>query len=210
MSNNASTIEKLAEVSKVEASLRYSFPESYRKYLVSENPIEHFVGTNYVRFYTAENLLSENCDDWREFFPNTLRIGDTGALENFVINYDFSPPRFGMLPHIGDKTDFIYLGMDWSQLIERLENDTIWDNLVRLRINGSVKAVPPGITVATAIMNTGVNCFRDSVSGSARGPLCGMGICFECRVTINGIPNQRSCTMLAENGMELTTSETPE
>ncbi|HQZ97868.1 MAG TPA: (2Fe-2S)-binding protein [Pyrinomonadaceae bacterium] len=78
-----------------------------------------------------------------------------------------------------------------------------------ITINKTLISVEPGTTVAVAILNAGVDHFRTSVSGSERGPLCGMGICFECRVTINGITNLRSCTLLAENGMEVTTSEPP-
>lgn len=78
-----------------------------------------------------------------------------------------------------------------------------------ININKTLISVEPGTTVAAAILNAGVDHFRTSVTGSERGPLCGMGICFECRVTINGISNQRSCTLLAENGMEVTTSEPP-
>ncbi len=46
-------------------------------------------------------------------------------------------------------------------------------------------AVPPGATVAVAIVLAGAAC-RKSVSGETRGPLCGMGICFECRAVIRG------------------------
>jgi sarcosine oxidase subunit alpha len=45
------------------------------------------------------------------------------------------------------------------------------------------------------------------VLGESRGPLCGMGICMECRVTINGQPHCRSCQTLCEEGMEVRTDE---
>jgi len=48
---------------------------------------------------------------------------------------------------------------------------------------------------------------RKSVSGELRGPLCGMGICFECRVTIDGIRHQRSCQLLCVPGICVTTDE---
>ena len=50
-------------------------------------------------------------------------------------------------------------------------------------------------TLAAAMMNDGVTAFRTSVRGAARGPLCGMGICFECRVSASGAPHERSCLM---------------
>lgn len=194
-------------VSEVENLVGFTFPESYVNYLFTQNGMDGFVGTNYVRFYSAQNLTDENYEEWKEFFPNTLRIGDTGALENFVINYDFTPPRFGMLPHIGDKGDFIDLGGKWSQLIRRLEEDSIFERKIRLTIDGLKATVDAGTTVAVAILSSGINKFRSSVSGEARGPLCGMGICFECRVTINGEMHQTSCTRLVEDGMEILTGE---
>lgn len=79
--------------------------------------------------------------------------------------------------------------------------------LVTLRVNGQFIAVPAGTTVAAAIMRAGVTTFRRSVTGQARGPLCGMGICFECRATINGQAHTRTCQLVAQNGMEVRTSD---
>jgi len=75
---------------------------------------------------------------------------------------------------------------------------------VTLSVNGSPVAVPAGATVAVAMAIAGQAC-RTSVSGEPRGPLCGMGICFECRVSINGTPHCRSCQILCEPGMEVRT-----
>ncbi len=47
--------------------------------------------------------------------------------------------------------------------------------------------------------------FRTSVSGQPRSPVCGMGICFECRVTIDDQPHQRACSRLCYPGMEIQT-----
>jgi predicted molibdopterin-dependent oxidoreductase YjgC len=79
--------------------------------------------------------------------------------------------------------------------------------LIKLTINNNQIEVEDGTTVAAAILLSGVAVFRPSVSGESRGPLCGMGICFECRVTIDGIAHQRSCTILAADGMEDVTDE---
>ena len=59
---------------------------------------------------------------------------------------------------------------------------------VSLSINGQMLRVPAGSTVAAAVLLSGVTTFRRSVTGEARAPLCGMGICYECRVTVNGKP----------------------
>lgn len=75
-----------------------------------------------------------------------------------------------------------------------------------VKVNGIPVLVPSGATVTTAILIAGKPC-RTSVSGEPRGPICGMGICFECRVSINGNPHCRSCQTLCEQGMEVTTDE---
>jgi len=76
---------------------------------------------------------------------------------------------------------------------------------VTLTVNGATVSVPPGATVAAAVTIAAQAC-RISVTGEPRGPLCGMGICFECRVAINGIPHCRSCQILCQPGMEVMTN----
>lgn len=73
-------------------------------------------------------------------------------------------------------------------------------------VNGASMMVPDGITVAAAVTMAGEKAFRHSVSGEPRGPLCGMGICFECRVTINGNPHARSCQIPIQSGMDIRTT----
>ena len=76
---------------------------------------------------------------------------------------------------------------------------------VRVKVNGASVEAPAGATVAAAILMLGETAFRRSVRGEPRGPLCGMGICFECRVTVDGVPYARSCQMLCAAGMEIET-----
>ena len=80
-------------------------------------------------------------------------------------------------------------------------------DVVQLKVNGVAIRVPRGSTVAAAVLLGGRSGFRRSVSGELRGPLCGMGICFECRVAIDGQPHVRSCQLLCREGMEVTLSE---
>jgi sarcosine oxidase subunit alpha len=76
---------------------------------------------------------------------------------------------------------------------------------VAVRVDGRPVEVPEGTTVAVALFRGGVTAFRRSVSGTPRGPVCGMGICFECCVTIDGAPHVRSCLMPCRAGMEIST-----
>jgi hypothetical protein len=73
-----------------------------------------------------------------------------------------------------------------------------------LKVDGASVTVPAGTTVAAAIAIAGAPA-RVSVTGQPRGPLCGMGICFECRATIEGVPHQRSCQVLCSDGMDVRT-----
>ncbi|WP_306847913.1 (2Fe-2S)-binding protein [Luteibacter jiangsuensis] len=75
---------------------------------------------------------------------------------------------------------------------------------VRLTINGLRVHVPAGISVATAIALVG-QPFRHSVTGEPRAPLCGMGVCFECRVRIDGVAQQRACQRVVNPGMRVET-----
>ena len=76
-----------------------------------------------------------------------------------------------------------------------------------LRINGRKVTVPEGTVLAAAVVIAGEIRFRRSVLGEPRSPLCGMGVCMECRVTINGQSHSRSCQTVCEPGMEVTTDE---
>jgi aerobic-type carbon monoxide dehydrogenase small subunit (CoxS/CutS family) len=77
---------------------------------------------------------------------------------------------------------------------------------VTLDVNGSPIQVPAGTTVAAAILMAGQTIFRGSVSGEGRGPLCGMGICFECRVTIDDLEHCLSCQTVCRDGMRVGTT----
>jgi len=75
---------------------------------------------------------------------------------------------------------------------------------VRLRVDAYVVEVPAGASVAAAVAQVNLR-FRQSSSGQPRAPLCGMGVCFECRVHIDGIEQQRACLVDARNGMQVRT-----
>ncbi len=76
--------------------------------------------------------------------------------------------------------------------------ENIW-----VRVNGKVVEVPEGSTVAVAVFIAGV-ASRTSVHGELRSALCGMGVCFECRVTADGTPQRPGCQLLCKPGMEIT------
>ncbi len=76
-----------------------------------------------------------------------------------------------------------------------------------ITVNGAQLRVSPGTSVAAAVALAGVDTFRRSATGAPRGPLCGMGICFECRVELDGQPGVRSCMTTCRDGMKVRTAD---
>lgn len=59
-------------------------------------------------------------------------------------------------------------------------------------------------TVASALLAAGEVVFRlTPVSGTARGPYCMMGACFECLVEIDGMPNRQACMIAVTEGIDV-------
>lgn len=77
-------------------------------------------------------------------------------------------------------------------------------NRLALSVDGMRVEVADGATVAVAIAQTDKH-FRRSPGGEARAPLCGMGVCFECRVSIDAVEQLRACMVLARAGMRVET-----
>ncbi len=75
---------------------------------------------------------------------------------------------------------------------------------MKIQLDGRQLNVERGTTVAAAMLNAGVSVFRESVSGEPRAPLCGMGVCYECMVTIDG-QRELSCQTLCQEGMRILT-----
>jgi sarcosine oxidase subunit alpha len=76
---------------------------------------------------------------------------------------------------------------------------------ISVTINGAVQRVPPGTTIAAALLIAGQPS-RISVGGERRAPLCGMGICFECRALVDGAAHRRTCQIFCEQGMTVETN----
>ena len=72
-------------------------------------------------------------------------------------------------------------------------------------VDGAEVEAAEGSTVAAALINAGIWGFRRAVGGEVRGPLCAMGVCFECRVMLNGEPHRRACTEMCRPGLEVVT-----
>jgi hypothetical protein len=67
----------------------------------------------------------------------------------------------------------------------------------------------PGESVSAALLAAGIPAFRTAEDGTRRGPVCHIGVCWECRCVIDGAPNMRACRIEARPGMVVATQEGP-
>lgn len=75
---------------------------------------------------------------------------------------------------------------------------------VNILVNGNELPAYEGETVLAALIASGYKSLkRSAFLKEKRGALCGMGVCFECLITINGIPNKRACMCQVEDNMEI-------
>jgi D-hydroxyproline dehydrogenase subunit gamma len=72
---------------------------------------------------------------------------------------------------------------------------------IEILVDGRAVRVTPGATLAAALANAGLHVLRVSVGGEPRGALCGMGICQECRLTVDGVRHRRACMTFVTGGM---------
>ncbi|HEY4352441.1 MAG TPA: 2Fe-2S iron-sulfur cluster-binding protein [Paraburkholderia sp.] len=78
---------------------------------------------------------------------------------------------------------------------------------VRVTVDGHVLEMTAGSTVAAALVaHAGIAGTRTSISGMPRTALCGMGVCQECRVTIDGFPHALACQTLCRDGQTIETT----
>jgi aerobic-type carbon monoxide dehydrogenase small subunit (CoxS/CutS family) len=72
--------------------------------------------------------------------------------------------------------------------------------MIELSVDGRPFSVEVGSTVAAALYLGSDGNSRTSVSGQRRAPFCGMGVCQECRVMIDG-QRRLACQTVCRNGM---------
>jgi predicted molibdopterin-dependent oxidoreductase YjgC len=79
---------------------------------------------------------------------------------------------------------------------------------IALVVDGQAVEVPAGISVAAALRHAASGTTRRSVTGTLRAPVCGMGVCQECRVAIDG-RRLLACQTLVAAGMRIATGTAP-
>ncbi len=87
-------------------------------------------------------------------------------------------------------------------MLKRLHENRPGVARVTITFEGEPLYVPAGETVIAAVMAAGAGYNRtSSISGAHRAPYCQMGVCFECLMEIDGIPNQQACMIQVRDGM---------
>src|SRR4051794_23575188 len=81
---------------------------------------------------------------------------------------------------------------------QRSANVSIW-------FCGERIVCPPGVSVAAALTSAGIRVFRTTQGGAGRGIFCGMGVCQDCVVSVDGTPGQRACMTIVHDGMMVET-----
>jgi predicted molibdopterin-dependent oxidoreductase YjgC len=77
-----------------------------------------------------------------------------------------------------------------------------------IEVDGQPVEAYAGETVAAVLLAVGRRSFRHTDKGHVpRGLFCGMGICFDCLVTVDGVPNVRACMTPVQTGMVVETGE---
>ena len=77
---------------------------------------------------------------------------------------------------------------------------------VTVQVDGRPVRALAGQTVAAVLLSMGQPIFRHTAKTHApRGLFCGMGVCFDCLVTVDGLPNVRACVTLVQDGMAIET-----
>lgn len=89
-----------------------------------------------------------------------------------------------------------------SLLKEYIKNH---DKTVTVEFEGKSMSVPSEISVAAAVLGHGDkdHTRKSPISGANRAPFCFMGVCHECLVEIDGVPNQQACIIEVKEGMQI-------
>lgn len=75
--------------------------------------------------------------------------------------------------------------------------------VVRIEVDGTPFEARAGDSVASALLAAGRRELRAGPDGMPRGVFCGIGVCFDCLVTIDGRPDQRACLAAVRDGMSV-------
>jgi sarcosine oxidase subunit alpha len=77
---------------------------------------------------------------------------------------------------------------------------------VTVQINDQAVTAFAGETIAAVLLVEGQRIFRHTrKTNEPRSLFCGMGICYDCLVTVDNMPNIRACVTQIREGMVIQT-----
>ena len=76
-------------------------------------------------------------------------------------------------------------------------------DLVELEVDGQPLSARAGRAIAAVLIEHDDLRLRRSPGGAPRGVYCGIGVCFECRVHVEGRGAVRACVTPVEDGMRI-------
>ncbi len=75
---------------------------------------------------------------------------------------------------------------------------------MRVRVDGAEHVAERGQTVAAVLLAAGRGSWRTTrIGGRPRGLFCGIGVCFDCLVVVNGVPDVRACQRVVADGDDI-------
>lgn len=88
-------------------------------------------------------------------------------------------------------------------ILDKVETETL-----SITIDGKSYEAMKGEVIAAVLMANGIMVHRHTTkSGKPRGVYCGIGQCTDCVMTVNGVPNVRTCITPVEENMVVETQQ---
>nr|WP_297537633.1 (2Fe-2S)-binding protein [Amycolatopsis sp.] len=78
-----------------------------------------------------------------------------------------------------------------------------------MTVDGTPTTAYVGESVAAALLADGDLSTRTTSGGEPRGLFCGMGVCFDCLVVVDGVPGTRACVTWVREDMEVSRQDGP-
>lgn len=97
-------------------------------------------------------------------------------------------------------------------MARRIKQGVERGDALTIEVNGAPLAAHAGETVATALLAAGITAFRKDRAGAPRGPVCNMGVCFECLVPMalretDDFVRRRACMTMVRPGLRVRIGE---
>lgn len=80
--------------------------------------------------------------------------------------------------------------------------------VIKIKVDGRLIDALEGEPIAAALMAAGISVFRYTrKKGEPRGLFCAIGQCTDCMMTVDGVPNVRTCITAVKAGMKIKTQK---